>query len=283
VTWTTGGRAADADVIRRIAEQPSALWPTAGGDDVRDQVDRYVTRAVAGGRGPLLVLYGIPDRDCGGPSAGGADSAEAYRRYVGDVVAGLAGRYATVIVEPDAVPHAVNGCGGLDVDQRYRLIAAAIALLRTGGPVRVYVDAGNPGFVPDLTQLAAALERAGLGQADGFAVNVANFYSTADDVAFGERLSAVTGGKHFVIDTSRNGKGPEPADDGGLGADGAPAWCNPPGRALGAAPTDRPGPPLVDAWLWVKNPGESDGSCRAGEPGAGAWYPAYALALARAS
>lgn len=283
ITWSRDGRAADADVLRRISEQPSALWPTAGGGDVRAQVDGYVTRALAAGQGPLVVLYAIPDRDCGGLSAGGVDDAQGYRRYVGDVVAGLAGRWATVIVEPDAVPEAVNGCRGVDVDDRYRLIASAIGTLRAGGPVRLYVDAGNPGFVPDLTRLAAALGRAGLGQADGFAVNVANFYSTADDVAFGEQLSALTGGRHFVIDTSRNGNGPAAADRRGLGSDGAPVWCNPPERALGAPPTDRPGPPLVDAWLWVKNPGESDGTCRAGEPGAGEWYPAAALDLARGS
>jgi endoglucanase len=281
VAWMADGRAGDADVLRRIADRPAALWATFGGDDVRAKVDRYVTQAVGVGQGALIVLYGIPDRDCGGPSGGGADGAEAYRRYVGDVVDALAGRWATVIVEPDAVAHAVAGCAGLDVDQRYQMIAGAIGMLRSAGPVRVYLDAGNPGFVTDVARLADALEQAGLGAADGFSLNVANFYPTDDVVAFGERLSAQTGGKHFVIDTSRNGNGPEPADGGGLGPDGAPAWCNPSGRALGAPPTDRPGPSLVDAWLWVKNPGESDGSCRAGEPNAGAWYPAYALDLAR--
>lgn len=283
VSWVNDGQSENADVLRRIADQPSALWPTVGSGAIRAQVDGYTTRALAKGQGALLVLYGIPDRDCGGPSAGGADDSYAYVRYVGDVVAGLAGRWATVIVEPDAVPQAANGCSGLNVEERYKLIETAIAMLRAGGPVRIYLDAGNPGFVADLNKLRFGLERAGLAAADGFAVNVANFYTTAENVDFGERLSAATGGKHFVIDTSRNGNGPEAADSAGLGSDGAPVWCNPPGRSLGSQPTDHPGPRLVDAWLWVKNPGESDGSCRAGEPGAGAWFPTYALDLARAS
>jgi len=50
---------------------------------------------------------------------------------------------------------------------------------------------------------------------------------------------------------------------------------------------------LVDAYLWVKVPGESDGSCTRGtggtidpewgivDPAAGAWFPQQALQLAQ--
>ena len=71
------------------------------------------------------------------------------------------------------------------------------------------------------------------------------------------------------MDTSRNGRGAAP---GG-------AWCNPPGRLLGAAPTASTGNPLIDGYLWIKRPGESDGTCNGGPP-AGTWWPAYALELA---
>jgi endoglucanase len=37
----------------------------------------------------------------------------------------------------------------------------------------------------------------------------------------------------------------------------------------------------VDAYLWVKQPGASDGTCRAGAPPAGHWWPEYALQLVR--
>ena len=73
-----------------------------------------------------------------------------------------------------------------------------------------------------------------------------------------------------MIDTSRNGRG---------GVSGS-AWCNPPGQALGRAPTTNTGLPLVDAYLWVKTPGESDGPCNGG-PRAGQWGPEYALGLSR--
>jgi len=75
-----------------------------------------------------------------------------------------------------------------------------------------------------------------------------------------------------VIDTSRNGLGPT-ADN---------QWCNPAGRALGARPTTATGDPLVDAYLWIKSPGESDGACN-GAPAAGVWWADYALGLAQRS
>ena len=76
---------------------------------------------------------------------------------------------------------------------------------------------------------------------------------------------------HFVVDTSRNGKGPlntapfsaapynQP--DNVIAALGSGNWCNPPGAGLGLRPTANAGVALLDAYLWVKTPGESDGSC----------------------
>lgn len=52
------------------------------------------------------------------------------------------------------------------------------------------------------------------------------------------------------------------------------------GRALGARSTGLTGDPAVDAYLWIKNPGEPDGTCNGG-PAAGQWWPAYALGLAQ--
>ncbi|MFC7470564.1 glycoside hydrolase family 6 protein [Actinomadura keratinilytica] len=117
---------------------------------------------------------------------------------------------------------------------------------------------------------------AGVAEADGFSVNVSNFYSTEDSVAYGKELSAKVGNKPFVVDTSRNGNGPF------TGGDPAERWCNPPGRALGEVPTTKTGDDLVDAYLWIKRPGESDGECKGG-PKAYQWWPEYALGLAKAA
>lgn len=108
------------------------------------------------------------------------------------------------------------------------------------------------------------LKLAGIERAAGFSINVSNFQTTADSVAYGLAVSdaiGAEGGTHFVIDTSRNGNGPWESDE-------PEAWCNPPGRALGDAPTVKTADPLVDAYLWFKRVGESDESCRNG-PGAG--------------
>ncbi|HET9896975.1 MAG TPA: glycoside hydrolase family 6 protein [Streptosporangiaceae bacterium] len=76
---------------------------------------------------------------------------------------------------------------------------------------------------------------------------------------------------HFVIDTSRNGDGPnnmqsfaaapfdQPASVIGTLASGN--WCNPPDSGLGLRPTADTSVPLLDAYLWVKTPGQSDGQC----------------------
>jgi endoglucanase len=106
------------------------------------------------------------------------------------------------------------------------------------------------------------------------------------------QLGTATPTTRFVVDTSRNGQGPWPP------AGGYPDpqdWCNPPGRGLGVRPTASTGVPLVDAYLWVKTPGESDGQCSRGvsgsttdpawggivDPAAGAWFPQQALELAQ--
>jgi endoglucanase len=98
--------------------------------------------------------------------------------------------------------------------------------------------------------------------------------------------------KHFVIDTSRNGLGAWTPEPGKYTGD-PEIWCNAPGRGLGPRPTADTGVPLVDAYLWIKIPGESDGSCTRNtggtidpeygivDPPAGTWWPDQAHSLAR--
>lgn len=276
--WEAEGRTADARRVAVIADQPVPQWLTAPTGQVGGQVAGFTDRAAAAGKQPLLVAYHIPGRDCGSFSGGGARDAADYRAWIREVAAALRGRAATVVLEPDAVPHALAGCDGSGrADERYALLADAVDVLRAAGPVTVYVDAGNPGFITDVGALAEALRRSGVARASGFSLNVANFWPTADNVAFGRRLSDALAGARFVVDTSRNGSGRVGEET----VDGGPAWCNPPGRAVGTAPTRDTGDPRVDAFLWIKRPGESDGACRPGEPRAGQWWPEYALNLVR--
>ncbi len=129
---------------------------------------------------------------------------------------------------------------------------------------------------------------------------------------------------HFLIDTSRNGNGPNLMQGFAAAPYNQPAsvvatlkngnWCNPPGSGLGLRPTANTGVPLLDAYLWVKTPGQSDGQCDSAagvrawdyslytqpgwpttaadqalfdplwglnDPAAGAWFPQQALQLAQ--
>ncbi|MFE4259499.1 glycoside hydrolase family 6 protein [Streptomyces sp. NPDC056883] len=270
--WEAQGRNSDAQVLRRIADRPMALWGPAG--DPGPEIRRARASARAAGRTLVLVAYNIPYRDCGQHSAGGARDAAAYRNWIGAFADNIADTKALVVLEPDAVPHLVDGCTQAGHrDERLRLLSEAVDRLKRNKNTKVYLDAGNPAWIPDPKKLVDPLYKAGLDRADGFSLNVSNFQPSPAGREYGAALSKATKGKHFVIDTSRNGDGP-------LQGDRSQAWCNPPGRALGTPPTDGTGDPLVDAYLWVKRPGESDGTCRGGPP-AGKWWPDYALGLAR--
>ncbi|MDI6097182.1 glycoside hydrolase family 6 protein [Actinoplanes sp. NEAU-A12] len=275
--WEAEGRTRDAAALRRIAGSPTAVWFADANPGFQDRARRLVEAATAAGRTAVLVPYYVPQRDCGGHSGGGAPDAASYRTWIADLAAVVRGNPAIVVLEPDAVPHLVDGC--LDpaaAKERLTLLGEAIQRFKQQPGVRVYLDAGNPGWIKDVDRVAAALGDAGIRQADGFSLNVANFETTEANIAYGTAVSDRVGGLPFVIDTSRNGNGPAPVD--ARDADGH--WCNPPGRALGPAPTTDTGTPRVAAYLWVKRPGESDGACLPDAPPAGQWWPEYALGLA---
>jgi endoglucanase len=269
--YEAGGRVALADALRPLAQAPTATWFT--GDPPRAAARQLTTAAAAAGRLPVLVAYAVPDRDCGSQSAGGAADGTAYLAWIRELAAGIGDRPAVVVLEPDAIALSLGGCSGADLQERYGLLRRAVEILSARPGTHVYLDAGHAGWVQDLGLLAAALHAGGIDQAAGFSLNVSNFQTTDASVAYGRRLSKLLGGAHFVVDTSRNGSGP--AQDAGDGL----SWCNPAGRTIGRAPSTLTGERLVDAWLWVKRPGESDGACRPGEPAAGEWWPEYALSL----
>ncbi|WP_380172161.1 glycoside hydrolase family 6 protein [Kineococcus sp. DHX-1] len=269
--YETSGRTDLADALRPLAQAPTATWFT--GDAPRERARALTTAAAAAGELPVLVAYDVPGRDCGSFSAGGAADDDAYLAWVGELAAGIGDRPSVVVLEPDAVAFAVTGCSGVDRRERLGLLRRAVEVLAALPATHVYVDAGHAGWVQDLPALATALRAAGVDEAAGFALNVSNFQPTDVTVAYGRKLSRLLGGAHLVVDTSRNGAGAPVAT--GRDED----WCNPPGRRIGRLPSTLTGEDVVDAWLWVKRPGESDGSCRPGEPAAGEWFEGYALAL----
>ncbi|MGW2840049.1 glycoside hydrolase family 6 protein [Streptomyces sp. NPDC001493] len=270
--WISGHR---DDPLRpvvesRIGSRPAAVWFTSYDPATITGRVAAVTRAAsAAGRTPVLVPYAIADRDCGGASGGGAPDLGAYDTWMRGFAAGLGGGPVIVVLEPDAV--ADSDCLTADArTARFASLARAARALHAANPrARVYFDGGHSAWNGAARQAALLRAAGAAAYGDGIFTNVSNFRRTADEAAYARRVLDALGGPPgmgAVIDTSRNGNG-APADD---------AWCDPPGRALGSAPTTRTGAARIDAYLWVKSPGESDGcSAQAGE-----FSPEYAYALA---
>ncbi len=262
-------RPADAAQMDKIAHTPRAQWMNGSSGDILTAVNNVVTSAAAAGAVPVLVAYNIPQRDCSGLSGGGA-SIDGYKTWIAAFADGLAGRRAVVILEPDALTQ-MDCLSAADQTTRLNLIQYAIAALKAQANASVYLDGGHSAWKSPGDQ-ASRLTRANVAAADGFVLNVSNFQFTSNSIAYGNAVSDLIGGKHFVIDTSRNGLGPTPDNQ----------WCNPVGRALGKPSTTTTDDPRVDAYLWIKAPGESDGSCN-GAPVAGSWWADYALGLVQRS
>jgi endoglucanase len=252
-----------------IANTPQAYWidqavPAAA-------VARYIGGAQAAGAMPMLAIYALPHRDCGSYAAGGFATGADYRGWIDGVAANLGSAPATIIIEPDALDMA--DCLSADQRQeRFDLMRYAVDTLTRDPAAAVYIDGGHSRWL-SADEIANRLNQAGVDHARGFSLNTSNFYTTDEETAYGEAVSALTNGAHYVIDTSRNGAGPAP--------DGPLNWCNPSGRALGAAPTTATAGAHADAYLWIKRPGDSDGACGRGEPGPGHFINQYAIDLAR--
>lgn len=259
----------DAKLMEQLAAQPVSLWFGDWTPNVESAIRAEVVKARTQGALTLMVLYNVPNRDCGLYSAGGVQSADAYRIWIRKAKRGIGKAVAAVILEPDALGNLTDCLDAAGQRERLELIAWAAEVLGEGGQTAVYIDAGNAKWHPPEV-MAERLRRAGIAKARGFSLNVSNYVTTEESVAYGRAISEQLGGKPFVIDTSRNGNG----------ATTDAQWCNPRGRAVGVPPLTPPTDPGVDAYLWIKVPGESDGECNGG-PAAGNWWPAIAIELAR--
>lgn len=264
--WRTS-RPADAALMDKIASGAQSFWLGGWYSDIALATNNIVTQVNNAQSIPVLVAYNIPGRDCGSYSAGGSGSEEAYKTWIHGIAKGINGRPAVVILEPDALAQ-IDCLNAADQASRLSLLNYAVETLEASPATAVYLDAGHARWL-SADVAASRLRSAGIAKAEGFALNVSNYVATSESANYGNSLSSLVGGKRFVIDTSRNGKGPSP--DG--------QWCNPSGRGIGALPTTATNLTNVDALLWIKDPGSSDGTCNGG-PSAGQWWAAGALELA---
>ena len=318
--------------ISKIQYVSTAFWidKIEAISKVRDLLEGARGQRNASGRDVSIsfVIYDLPDRDCAaGSSAGelwGNDGLTRYESEYIDAIAGIFNSYRDLkiiaYVEPDSLANIATNLGNpkctAAADNYKRGIAHAVSKLHEAGAI-LYLDGAHSGWLGwnDNRRKMADVVKEVLGMAGstsyirGLVTNLAN-YTPLDlpqawlDVPWYDRSNPATGEItfarlmaqdfaaagldqiRFVIDTSRNGV----IDSRRVWGD----WCNIAGAGLGERPQVNPAPG-IDAYAWIKTPGESDGasdsssgrynySCSSqdsflGAPEAGAWFHEYFVSL----
>jgi endoglucanase len=225
----------------------------------------------------MIATYRLVDGHCGNWADPPADQTS-YHNFISDFARGIGHYRAVLFLEMDSLI-TVDCLTPYGVAVRMHELRDAIDVLTATCPhLIIYLDAGSADAVSPW-RTARLLRRAGVANIQGFFLNSTHFDWTANEIRYGEAISRLIGGRHFVVNTGENGQGPlhppNPVQQGNE------VLCNPPGRGLGPLPTAYTGIPNVDAFAWTSNPGESGGACVPGAPGTGRYWPAYALMLVR--
>jgi cellulose 1,4-beta-cellobiosidase len=317
--------------IRKVEQQPTAIWLDTIAEVAK--LPRFLDLAKqqqdAAGQPTmsLFVLCDLPNRDCAANASAGelAVEADGEARYRSEFIDPIAAEFQAhpnqpiaVIVEPDSLANFTTNmhvpkCAA-SADAYRRSIVYAIKHLALPN-VSVYLDAAHAGWLgwdKNRERMAVVFKRlleeaGGPDMIRGFATNVSNYthLSNRDGAALAltnpcpneltyvkmlaETLAMYSiKGKGFIIDTSRNGRGGIRHQWGN--------WCNVKGAGLGERPRAEP-VRGIDAYFWVKPPGESDGvsdpaqprfdemcagiDAAPGAPQAGKWFEPYFLDLVR--
>jgi endoglucanase len=269
------GQRHKADLIWKIAREPKALWlGRFTRPNFRVKVRRLIDAAVADGSVPLFTVLRAQSTGCGPSYTGGGPAEDARTRAWYDDLARAIGSDRVVIAfEPDSLGtidcHARSRRG-----DRIRLLRYGVDALAALPNATIYLEAGASDWEPP-KRTAKQLRAIGIAKVRGFMLNATHYDWTRANILHGLEISRLTGGKHFVINTAENGRGPihRRLPNGRR----ITVWCNPPGRGLGPPPTTQTSNPMVDAYLWINRPGYAQ-SCQHRPI---AWYPPRALMYAR--
>ena len=252
------------------------------GANVDGQVSHYLegTQVQEPGTTVMLSTYTLVHDHCGYTAT--PAMAARYDNFIAQVAHGIGDFHVVFFLELDSLITAPclthQQLAIRDAELKY-----AVTALEADPHVVVYLDGGAADAVP-YRRMASLLRGAGVAQAQGFFLNSTHFDWTSTEIHYGQRISKLLGGAHFVVNTGENGRGPlVPRDRVHHGNE---VLCNPPGRGLGpltilndvAQPT---GYAATDGLLWFSNPGGSGGQCVPGAPPTGVYWPAYAVMLAR--
>jgi len=288
----------------RVVYTPTAVW--LAWDGAPREVPSHL--GAAGGNTAVFMMYWIPTRDCNSnASQGGASDINAYKGYVDSVANAFRGSpnsKIVVVVEPDTLGNMVTSqenenCRRTAVIHKEAL-AYCINQFGSINNVQVYLDAGHSQWLTGYEDETAALvkeilDMAPQGKIRGLSTNVSNFQPIDKEYEYQARLydaleNAGVPNMRFIMDTSRNGQ------DISEAFAQTKTWCNLVGTGFGERPKGNPDPvnmPLLDAYMWLKPPAESDGSSQGmradpvcarpdslpGAPEAGSWFHEYFVQL----
>jgi cellulose 1,4-beta-cellobiosidase len=277
----------------KVAQIPTFIWLDTAAKV--PTLATYLAGAKAAGTVLQIVVYDLPDRDCAAKSSNGELStanggAAKYKAYIDAIVAQVKA-YPDVpvvaVVEPDSLGNLVTNMNvakcSAAADVYKSSIIYAMQQLDTVG-VQMYLDAGHAGWLgwpANLTpaaQLFAQLYKAAGSPKSvrGLATNVSNYnaisVSTPDSITQGNpnydelhyinalapALTSQGFPAHFIVDQSRSGVQGIRQQWGD--------WCNIKGAGMGTRPTTNTGSSLIDSIVWVKPPGECDGTSNSSSP-----------------
>jgi endoglucanase len=254
--------------------------------DIGTAVSRYLTRAQAQEPGtiPLLTTYRLVYGHCRNWSDPPSEQ-QSYHNFIEGFAQGIGSYPAVLFLEQDSlITSPCLSSHGLTVRMN-ELLDAINVLTSTCPHLVIYLDAGAADALR-ARKTANLLNRAGVSKIQGFFLNSTHFDSTSREMRYGEQISKLTGGKHFVINTGENGRGALRSRN--IVTQGIEVLNNPVGRGLGPKPTTHTGYRNVDMFAWTSNPGGSGGHSNhwpgqsmQGAPPTGEFWPAYALMLVR--
>ncbi|OQR99586.1 glycoside hydrolase [Achlya hypogyna] len=260
--------------IEALKNVTVATWYTDNADKAYLEVQKLLNKCGPQTL-PVIVVYGLPHKDCkaGESNMGSNKDGDMYAAWIQQLSDLVANRPVIYIMEPDAVGLALaEDCakknGYLDN------MAKAIPVLSENNNSLLYVDVGywmmetayNQTLVKEtLKQFSST------GRVNGIALDTSNYRLTSEMETLCEDFGAITNNEYkCVIDTSRNYRGPKA---------GTGEWCNSRYAALGVPSTNNTANDAIDYFLWLKTPGESDGTCVSqgsdslkGGPAAGAFF-----------
>ncbi len=269
------GRPKQADLIWRIAREPRSVWV---GRFTRPKfhfkVRRIIDSANAQGAVPVMAVLRAESTQCGPTyTAGGRAADRRVRKWYRGLARAIGGDRVVIAFEPDSVG-TIDCLARSRRDDRLKLLRYGVDVLSKLPNATIYLEGGASDWEPPF-RTARKLRRIGIAKVRGFMLNVTHYDWTRANIRHGLELSRLLGGKHFVINTSQNGRGPVhyKASNGRR----INIWCNPGMRGLGPAPTTATSNPMVDAYLWINRPGYAQ-SCQGRKID---WYLPRALTLGR--